>query len=325
MILAGQIRAYASASMPEDNITISGGAIDLTTAIDFADMLAVDQLQVVSSNSGDTQSVMIFGRTANGIINSEWKALAGTTPSPTVITNWERIMKVVKSDPTLGDVAVEQVTPVASGSIQVGGSSVDTVTLDIGASAQDNAYVGLVLRVTSGLGVGSIAKVLAYNGATQQAVLDKTVTFDTTSNYLLSRGVILNKNPHEIMIVRRPFYNAVASPSGGASLTFYEKFFWRNDGLDQLSLAQVQEVLNVTGKILFGIDPTIPSVSSVANRLTPPIITGLNFGRIPQSVPTNQSILASGQACGVWLSFAVNAGQNPQKLSYLSAMSGQTS
>ena len=310
--------------MPENNTTLSGGAIDRTTVVDFSDMTIVDQLQVVSSNPGDTASVVIYGRLANGIVNNETVALVGQSPAVTVQTAWERIMKVLKLATTAGDVAVEQVTPVASGTVVDGGLGVDTIELDGSSSNVDNAYVGLVFRVLTGTGAGVVAKILSYEGDTQTAVLDKLVTVDSTSTYRLSRGVILNKAPIEIMTVRRPFYNALAAAPSGDNRVYYEKFFWRNDSSEDLLISSVLEVLNASGKISFGVDPTVPSTSSVANRLTAPVIRNLVFGRTPQSIPTNQSTLASGQAVGVWLRFAVNAGQSPQKLSYMSGLSGQT-
>lgn len=321
MIRAGQLRAYASASMPQDNTTISGGVIDRSVSIDFSDLSATGGLQVVSSDSGDSVSLTIYGRLANGVINSESVSLNGTTPAPTAETAWERIMKAVKSDVTVGDVAVEQVTAVATGTLQDADS--DTAVLDLGASTVDGYYVGFVFRVTGGTGVGSIAKVLVYDGSTQTAVFDKVLTLNNTSVYRLSRGVVLNKSPYEIMTVRRPFWNALATAPSGADRVFYEKFFWRNDSAESLTLAQVQEVVNTSG-ILFGIDPTIPSTSSVVNRLTAPVISNLVFGRLPQDIPTTLATLAPGQAVGVWLAFAVSAGQTPRKTAYMSRLAGQT-
>ena len=319
MILPGQLRAYASLGMPEGNTTIAGGPIDITTAIDFYDVSSVDGLQVVSSDL-DAVNVQIFGRLASGLISSETVTLAGKTPVPTTQLAWERIMKVLKSGPSLGDVAVEQVTPTFTGA--AAGGTGDQVVLGTVASATDWMYTGLVCRVTGGLGAGSLAKVLDYVGATKTLTLDQVMVVDTTSQIRLSPGVLLAKLPHEILEVRRPFYNVAASLPNGVDRTFYEKFFWQNTSSEVLEYASVREVRNPTGRIQFGVDLTMPSVSSVPNRLTAP--QSQAFSRLAQDVPTAQASLASGQAVGVWLSFVVPAGQSPIRSLYTSGLVGQT-
>jgi hypothetical protein len=322
MILAGQLRAYASLNMPESDTTTSGGSIDRTTIVDFSDLMTVDGLQIVSSNNSDTSSVTIYGRLASGIITSETDSLNGITPVPTTQTAWAHIMKSIKGASTLGDIAIEETTATAVGMVQSAVSN--TAVLAAASLTTDGFYTGLVFRVLTGTGAGSIAKVLSYNGTTQTATFDKVLTLDSTSQYRLSRGLVFNKNPFEIITIRRPFYNAAANPGSGSIKVLYEKFFWSNDSTQNLSFAYVQEILNRFGNILFGIDPTIPSISYAANRLTPPAISSLVFGRLNQVIPTVQSVLANGQAVGVWLSFTIPAGRSPQNFSYMSGLSGQT-
>lgn len=318
MIRAGQLRAYAALHTPENNTTLTGGAVDLSTSIDFSDLLAVDGLQIVSSEA-DSISVQIFGRLGSGMISSEIVALNGRTPVPTVQVAWERIMKVLKGASSSGDIAVEQLTAVLSGTLQ--GGSADRVILSVAASATDNAYNGLVFRLTAGTGVGTIAKVLDYDGTTRTAVLDKLVTVDGASQYRLSPGVVISRLPHEIMAVRRPFYNLTAAPPSGVDRVYYEKFFWRNDSLEVLQAPEIKELANPSGKVTFGLEL---GNASVANRLTAPLIPNMTFGRLPQALPSASPDLASGQAVGVWLSMSVQAGQSPIRSSYQSGISGQT-
>lgn len=308
--------------MPEDNSSLSGGVIDLTTAIDFTDLRATDGLQVVSSNAADSAGVQIFGRLGSGLISSEVVSLTGQTPVPTTQVAWERLMKVLKGASTQGDIAVEQVTADLTGTLQ--SATGDQVVLGSLGVTTDDAYNGLVFRVTDGLGVGSIAKIIDYNGSTKTAYLDKVLALDDTTEFRIGPGVVMYKTPNEIMKVRRPFYNVVAAAPGGVERVFYEKFFWRNDSGELLQVVSVREISNPSGKIDFAVDPTILSVSSVANRLTAPLIPNLSFGRLPQAVPSSPPDLASGQAVGVWLRFTVAAGQSPIRSSYLSGMTGQT-
>lgn len=54
MIRPGQLRAYGSAVMPEDDLLSGGGAIDLSTSVEFTDLDVNSVLQGVSSNASDT-------------------------------------------------------------------------------------------------------------------------------------------------------------------------------------------------------------------------------------------------------------------------------
>ena len=105
-VTAAELIVYGSANMPEDNVSTSGGAIDLTTKIVFTDIAATDQVTVISSNAGDTtQTVTVYGRNAGGTIVSEALSLNGTT-RVTGATAFERILKVVISASHAGTVTI---------------------------------------------------------------------------------------------------------------------------------------------------------------------------------------------------------------------------
>ena len=85
---------YASASMPQDDSTTSGGAIDVDTRIIFTDISADDTVEIVSSSASDTtQVVTVTGRRADGVIVSEAETLTGTS-EVTTTQSFERILKV---------------------------------------------------------------------------------------------------------------------------------------------------------------------------------------------------------------------------------------
>ena len=74
------------------------------------------------------------------------------------------------------------VTPAVTGTATAGGSN--SITLAAGASATNDFYNGQVLRITAGLGVGSVFLVTAYVGSTKVATLrpiGTAVTLDNTS------------------------------------------------------------------------------------------------------------------------------------------------
>jgi hypothetical protein len=326
MIRPGQLRVYGSAVMPEDNLVENvGGAIDRYTSLDFSDLDVNDRLQVVSSEVGDIAPITIHGRVVSGMIQSESVTLTGTVPHMTTQVAWERIMKVVKSASTSGTIAVERVTAVRTGTLQGPGVESNLVVLDLGASSIDGYYVGLVLRVTTGLGASQIAKVLSYYGSGREVTLDTNFSaVDETSEYRLSKGVVMHKLPIECLTVRRPFYNALADLSGGSERSYYEKFFWRNDSSETLMTdVNVREVMNPTGRISFALESVLDGTGSNGahhNRLVAP--PDLVFSRNEQVVPTSQ--LLGSQAIGVWLRFTLPAGQQPIKSSYLTGLQGQT-
>jgi hypothetical protein len=83
------------------------------------------------------------------------------------------------------------VTPAESGTPAAGGSN--SITLASGASATNDFYNGQVLRITAGLGVGSVFLITDYVGATKVATLRSigaAVTLDATSLYSIDAHVV---------------------------------------------------------------------------------------------------------------------------------------
>jgi hypothetical protein len=304
--------------MPEnDSTTDVGGPIDFTTQIDFLDLDLASQVQIISSDPDEDVWVTIYGRSTAGFITNEQVHCTGQLVQTG--STFERLMKVQKATSSLGDIVVEKVAAVVEGSVVSVSENSDLVVIDA-PSVINDFYRGLIFRVTSGTGSRQVGKVLAYNGSTKEITLDRTVTLDTTSVYRLSRGVLMRTTPHQILTIRRPFYNVIANPPQGNDKYVYEKFFWRNDSNWTLEAASVQEAYNPTGKISFALDPTVPSVSTILNRVTAPNLT---FSRDDQAVPTAQSWLHSGVSVAVWLRYSLSAGMSPVKSLYASRLVGQ--
>lgn len=109
-IVAGDLVPYASSSVPADDTTSSGGAIDTLRRVDFTQMASNDTIRAVSSNSGDTsQTLTITGRKADGSIASETLSLNGTTPV-TSSNTYERLLKAELSATCTGSVTVARST-----------------------------------------------------------------------------------------------------------------------------------------------------------------------------------------------------------------------
>ena len=125
-VLTTDIVVYGSALMPDDDAGLNiGGAIDLTTRISFAPIVAVDQVEILSDNAGDTtQTVTLFGRNAAGELISDPVALNGTVLALSALT-FERILKIVVSAAHTGNITIRdqdtdtEIVVIESGVLQI--------------------------------------------------------------------------------------------------------------------------------------------------------------------------------------------------------------
>lgn len=108
-IVAGDLKYFGSAVMPDDDTTGSvGGAIDLTKKVGFTDITPAGLVEMVSTSAADTtQTVTLYGRNAVGTLINETKTLNGVTPVDFTLT-FERIMKTVMSATATGTVTVRK-------------------------------------------------------------------------------------------------------------------------------------------------------------------------------------------------------------------------
>jgi hypothetical protein len=80
MPAAADLILYAALNVPDLDTGNSGGAIDTLRYLDFTQLAADDDLEVVSSAAGDTsQTVTVEGRKADGTVASQTVTLNGTT------------------------------------------------------------------------------------------------------------------------------------------------------------------------------------------------------------------------------------------------------
>lgn len=92
-IAASDLINYLAASMPEDDVSTSGGAIATTGRPDLTQWTANAAAAVVSDGA-DTRTVTVTGRLASGVIDSEALVLNGASEVVGAKT-WERVLKVV--------------------------------------------------------------------------------------------------------------------------------------------------------------------------------------------------------------------------------------
>ncbi len=335
-ILASDLKWYGSQNMPDDDTpTAIGGAIDLTKKVEFFDNNGL--VQLVSSTSVDTtQQVTVSYRntvTPTSVL-TEAKTLNGLTPVA-FAANMERLLKAIKNAFTLGDIAIESQTAVRTGTAQAGAG--DNITLDAGASAVDNFYQAMVIRITAGTGINQIREIIAYVGATKVAEVDHAWSPqpDVTSQFRISKGIVFEKTPVEVISVRRPFFDSAADVPGGSPRTYFEKIFARNmHAVQVLSSGVVSKQADLTGEVTFALATTTNDAGTNGagnNRQVAPSSGVTAFDNANKSVPGNTlgpgNVPGSGttSAVGVWLKLSRAAGDAALNAPVTMRLQGTTS
>jgi hypothetical protein len=312
-VLLSDIKCFAAAVTPESDADLNiGGTIDLTKKHDFSDFSGV--WKIFSSNIYDVEGVTLTYRDFDGEIQTELATLNGQTPVNGV-AGIERVLKAVKSGSTLGDVALVKQNYERAGTAQGDGGKTNTIQLDAGASAVDGYYTAMVIRITSGAGVGQVAEVLSYSGSSKIAIVSQewAVAVGATSVFEASRGVFFDKNPlilySEILYVVRLFYDSFAPPAGDPTTFYHQKIFFKHTdasasglNLTQCTVAEFADPIEAYGDdVQFDLDVYLNNNSSNGggnNRKVAP--AGFVFDDATKDVPS-AGVMAPGDYVGVWL------------------------
>lgn len=108
-IASTDLLAFASANMPDTDAALNGGAIDTLRRIDFTQLAANDDIEVVSSAADTTQTVTVEARNAAGSVVSQTVTLNGTTAVVFATMGIvERVLKVEMSAAATGVVTVRR-------------------------------------------------------------------------------------------------------------------------------------------------------------------------------------------------------------------------
>jgi hypothetical protein len=318
------IKLYGSASMPDDATpTNIGGALSTSKKVSFADINGSAQL-VSSSGSDITQAVTLSFRLTSGVLTTEAKTLGGTTPV-LYLASIERLLKGVKGATTNGAVAVEHQTAVRQNTAQ--GGSINTIQFDVGASAVNGFYNGMIVRLISGPGAEQINEVIDYDGTSKTATMRDywhgTLPTNATV-FRVAAGFFFDKLPNEVTEVRRIHFDASAQPLGQGAINYYDKvFFVNSSNTNALLNAQVIESLNPSARESFGVEAIVNGTNSNGvgnNRNVAP--SGIVFATTPTTVPGSN--LNAGSSIGVWMRLALLEADAPQKTSTTMQLSGST-
>lgn len=326
------IRFYASANMPQDNTSTSGGAIDFTTGIFFSDIGSTQTMDYVSSSASDTAATLqCYGRDSTGVIVSETKTLTGTT----VVTgsqSFERLLKGVAAGTTaVGRIAAISHTKVISAhTAQSGGAASGSIAPFITLQSGDGATaaVGNIVRCTNNSPSGvqfQLARIIRLSG--DIAYVDGawgTVPTSATT-YDIHQGFLFDLTPNQVTTMRRPFYDMSADAAGGSSRTYNEKIFAvNNNTTTALTNVTVSKQTDPSaGTFNIALCSALNDSGTVANRLTTPGsgITAYTSGSAPQSISSSVNLISgnapnSAGALGIWLKEVLAAGTAAAKSSY---------
>lgn len=195
--------------------------------------------------------------------------------------------------------------------------------------AEDNADIEVFARAPSG---AIVSETVSLNGTTPvalsnlgtverflRAVLDEPASGNVTLR-VASDGGDIAVIPAGELAVRRLFIDAESDPD--SPKTYYEKVFIANVNGEGLALlnATIAESADPTGKCAFGLEGAVNGNGTSANRLTAP--AGITIDGDPKAVPGTN--LAAGDAIGVWVSLALDAGEQPIKSTYTLQASGSS-
>lgn len=101
--------AYCAVDHPSDDTSQVGGAIDTNVRVEFTDLAANDDVEVISTSASDTMNATLVGRNAAGELVQETKALTGTTAAVFSTAGvLERVESLILASDAVGTVTVRR-------------------------------------------------------------------------------------------------------------------------------------------------------------------------------------------------------------------------
>ena len=315
-VLKRNIVYLGCANHAEIDTGTQGGAIDKTVKMTFADLASgSDTVFIRSDEAADTTpTVTVTGRDADGTLISEVETLTGLTAAGLTDSDFERILKAVKSGTCAGTVCAYYDIALSSQTITQAGT-VNSVTLHateaLTAAEAQNAVLMVTIDATL-----VIREIVDYNATTKVATVGDVfgTAPDADDTYTVHKGIVFDKisGETEVLEVRRPFYNAIANEAGGASKDYYEGLFAYNNGDKTYTSAVIKESSDPTTNVTFDIDTDgLNGTDTATNRLTAPTGDDYNsFDSADKNVSNSQNLLKdNGQQ--IWIKLTLAAGESP--------------
>lgn len=205
MALPDDLILYASASMPEDDSTTSGGAIDLDNRLELTQLSTSSALELVSSAAGDTtQSVTVEARDEDELVVSETVTLTGTTAVDlSTLGTVARVLQVTMNSDAAGTVTLrEDGAGDTVGTIPPGERGFCLIHREAEASAsstEDFYYKGFIRN--TGAQTLTAGTVVETNDVAGRVTIALAATLDdsgSVTNRKTSPGLTFSAGPHSL-------------------------------------------------------------------------------------------------------------------------------
>lgn len=235
-ITAAELKVYGSLNMPEDDTSLSGGGIDTTTRIVFDSPTLAntlnDKVKVVSSSSVDVSSMVITGRTSNGVLTTDTITLLGTATASGTVT-FERILKIVAA-PHTGTLTINDFTT----------NSTTIASIESGVLTVRRPFYGIAANAAGGGDKTCYEKVFFKNtnsglALTSAGIVEVTGGLASTMTFAVASGKDDNSSAT----------NRLTAPTGGFGITSFDSSNKNISGtyLDVAENIGVWMCLTVTG------------------------------------------------------------------------------
>jgi hypothetical protein len=304
-VLPSDIVVYGSASMPEADAAVTGGAIDFTRRVAFYDIAPSGTVDVMSSSASDTATkITYYGRDPTGVIQSQTLTLGGQTWI-TGSQPLERLLYAALSGATAngpvpnpgGTAAVGDVALAAHSCVLPSGSVTTDATVRTAQSGSTNhsgttpalfklesgdgtsVAPGQVIWTKSGTGANQLRQIIAISGYGTDVVAvsrDWSTVPDNTTTYKILEGMLFEVAPNPVTAVIRLFSTAAADAPSGVQRVYYEKVFVVNNNTGTaLTNAQIEVASETpslpTGALLdLALTTALNDVGTIVNRQTAP-------------------------------------------------------
>ncbi len=227
------------AGSPLVNVTRSG-----TAQAGSANAITLDAGASATNSFYNGNFVLLTGGTGAGQCRTI-VGYIGSTKSATIQPSWS-----VNPDNTSTFAILPSYAPsiTSAGAVIVGnslanirsataqaGSTINTIKLDAGASATNNLYTGNLVQIVTGTGLGQSRTIIAYNGTTKVATVDRNwVTTPTnTSSFSIVANIVPSSFSDE----------GVAQAAGATTVTLASTA----SATDSLYVGSVVTILSGTG------------------------------------------------------------------------------
>jgi hypothetical protein len=148
----------------------------------------------------------------------------------------------------------------------------------------------------------------------------------TGDAFRLASGFHFERNPFQVLQLRRPFYNASADVPGGVTKKYYDKAFWENTSPTGQTLSSVQgvEAADPSGKIAFAFATSFNDVGTNGAGNNRQVSPGFVFDSSTKNVPGGSGDLRAGSDIGIWFELTLSPGDAGQNTSYTPRLTGLT-